>query len=173
MLSAIHSAKGLEFEAVFVIGLAEGRFPHAAASFGEQWEERRLLYVAVTRAEAPPYLTYPKQLIQDRQFQQVGMSPFLGEIDRVITAGPQGEGHWVSIMAISLGPARACSAAAPGGQRPSSRPPTCRWGPRSTTPFWSWHGCQKTVRAAFPRYPFRSPRPQKTLHLDYAKLTIL
>ena len=51
VLSTIHSSKGLEFEAVFVLGLAEGRFPHASAGYGEQLEEeRRLLYVAATRA---------------------------------------------------------------------------------------------------------------------------
>ncbi len=82
VLSTIHSAKGLEFEAVFVIGLADGRFPHASATFGESWEEeRRLLYVAATRAKTFLYLTYPRQLMtQDRQFRRTGMSPFLGEL---------------------------------------------------------------------------------------------
>lgn len=82
VLSTIHSAKGLEFDAVFVLGLAEGRFPHASAVFGEQWEEeRRLLYVAATRAKKHLYLTYPRQLMTpDRQFRRAGMSPFLGEI---------------------------------------------------------------------------------------------
>ncbi len=82
VLSTIHSAKGLEFEAVFVIGMADGRFPHAAATFGEQWEEeRRLLYVAATRAKKYLYLTYPRQLMtQDRQFRRCGMSPFLSEL---------------------------------------------------------------------------------------------
>ena len=51
VLSTVHSAKGLEWDAVFVIGLADGRFPHSSAFPGEQWEEeRRLLYVAATRA---------------------------------------------------------------------------------------------------------------------------
>jgi DNA helicase-2/ATP-dependent DNA helicase PcrA len=82
ILSTIHSAKGLEFDAVFVIGLAEGRFPHGAAGQGEQWEEeRRLLYVAATRARQHLYLTYPRELMTpDRQFRRVGMSPFLAEI---------------------------------------------------------------------------------------------
>jgi len=82
VLSTIHSAKGLEFEAVFVIGMAEGRFPHASATFGEQWEEeRRLLYVAATRAKKYLYCTFPRQLMtQDRQFRRAGMSPFLSEL---------------------------------------------------------------------------------------------
>jgi DNA helicase-2/ATP-dependent DNA helicase PcrA len=82
VLSTIHSAKGLEWEAVFVIGLAEGRFPHAKAEAGEQWEEeRRLLYVAATRAKKHLFLSYPKELMTpDRQFRRVGMSPFLAEL---------------------------------------------------------------------------------------------
>jgi DNA helicase II / ATP-dependent DNA helicase PcrA len=82
VLSTIHSAKGLEFEAVFVIGMADGRFPHASAAFGDQWEEeRRLLYVAATRAKQYLYFTYPRQLMtQDRQFHRTGMSPFLSEL---------------------------------------------------------------------------------------------
>ncbi len=82
VLSTIHSAKGLEWEAVFVIGLAEGRFPHAKAEQGEGWEEeRRLLYVAATRAKKMLYLSYPKELMTpDRQFRRVGVSPFLAEL---------------------------------------------------------------------------------------------
>jgi DNA helicase-2/ATP-dependent DNA helicase PcrA len=82
VLSTIHSAKGLEWEVVFVIGLAEGRFPHPAAESGGQWEEeRRLLYVAATRAKKMLYLCYPRDLMTvDRRFQRVGMSPFLREL---------------------------------------------------------------------------------------------
>jgi len=64
-LSTIHSAKGLEWHAVFVIWAAEGRFP---SSFNvgddEIEEERRLMYVAATRAKAELYLTYPIQLYE-------------------------------------------------------------------------------------------------------------
>lgn len=82
VLSTIHSSKGLEFDAVFIIGVADGRFPHGSAVVGEQWEEeRRLLYVATTRAKEYLYLTYPRQLMTpDRQFKHVGMSPFIGEL---------------------------------------------------------------------------------------------
>jgi len=61
ILSTIHQAKGLEWRAVFVIGLADGLFPHAKV-YGkpeELEEERRLFYVAVTRAKEQLYLTYP------------------------------------------------------------------------------------------------------------------
>ncbi len=83
ILSTIHSAKGLEWDAVFVIGLAEGRFPHQRAEPGEQWEEeRRLLYVAATRAKKYLFLSYPRELMTpDRKFHRTGMSPFLQEIN--------------------------------------------------------------------------------------------
>jgi len=82
VLSTIHSSKGLEFDAVFIIGLAEGRFPHSSAGFGDQLEEeRRLLYVAATRAKKYLYLSYPRQLMgRDRRFSYASMSPFLAEL---------------------------------------------------------------------------------------------
>jgi len=63
-LSSVHQAKGLEWSAVFVIWLAEGRFPSVrslsdANGQGEE-EERRLFYVAVTRAQDELYLCYPR-----------------------------------------------------------------------------------------------------------------
>ncbi|WP_339138148.1 MAG: ATP-dependent helicase [Candidatus Electrothrix sp. GW3-4] len=83
ILSTIHSAKGLEWDAVFVIGLCEGRFPHQRTVPGEQWEEeRRLLYVAATRAKKQLFLTYPRTIMTpDRKFLTVAMSPFLREIN--------------------------------------------------------------------------------------------
>ncbi|XCN72202.1 MAG: ATP-dependent helicase [Candidatus Electrothrix aestuarii] len=83
ILSTIHSAKGLEWDTVFVIGLAEGRFPHQKTIPGEQWEEeRRLLYVAATRAKKQLYLTYPRTIMTpDRKFLNVVMSPFIREIN--------------------------------------------------------------------------------------------
>jgi DNA helicase-2/ATP-dependent DNA helicase PcrA len=83
VLSTIHSAKGLEWDVVFVIGLAEGRFPHQNAIPGEQFEEeRRLLYVAATRARKQLFLTYPRELATpDRKLRRTVMSPFLQEIN--------------------------------------------------------------------------------------------
>jgi DNA helicase-2/ATP-dependent DNA helicase PcrA len=60
-LSTIHQAKGLEFDVVFVIMLCDGLFPSARsmeADEGEE-EERRLFYVAITRAKNELYLSYP------------------------------------------------------------------------------------------------------------------
>ncbi len=61
VLSTVHSAKGLEWHSVFVISLAEGRFPSSYALGKDESieEERRLFYVAVTRAKENLFLTYP------------------------------------------------------------------------------------------------------------------
>jgi DNA helicase-2/ATP-dependent DNA helicase PcrA len=61
VLTTVHQAKGLEWPVVFVIDLAEGRFPSSQSlreTFGEE-EERRLFYVAVTRAKEELFLCYP------------------------------------------------------------------------------------------------------------------
>lgn len=58
-ISTVHSAKGLEFKVVFLVGLEEGIFPSAQRSEEDETEEeRRLMYVAVTRARERLYMTY-------------------------------------------------------------------------------------------------------------------
>ena len=60
-ISTIHGVKGLEFKAVFVVGLEDGLFPSSRAfSLNEIQEERRLMYVAVTRAKQRLFLTHAK-----------------------------------------------------------------------------------------------------------------
>ncbi len=61
LLSTIHQAKGLEFDVVFIIMLADGSFPSARSveELDGEEEERRLFYVAITRARDELYLTYP------------------------------------------------------------------------------------------------------------------
>ncbi len=63
-LSTVHSAKGLEWRIVFIIWLTEGRFPSSQSMMDpeEMEEERRLLYVAITRAKERLFLTYPQAL---------------------------------------------------------------------------------------------------------------
>jgi DNA helicase-2/ATP-dependent DNA helicase PcrA len=82
VLSTIHQAKGLEWKAVFVIGLAAGQFPseRSLRTAKDLEEERRLFYVAVTRAEQYLYLTYP--LTAGFGNFLVGPSLFLEEVDR-------------------------------------------------------------------------------------------
>src|SRR5690606_12529306 len=60
-LTTIHQAKGLEYDVVFLIGVADGMFPgRRAIESGDVEEERRLFYVAVTRAKNELYLCFPK-----------------------------------------------------------------------------------------------------------------
>ncbi|MBQ7578941.1 MAG: UvrD-helicase domain-containing protein [Clostridia bacterium] len=63
-MMTVHSAKGLEFKVVFIVGLTEGLFPLSRAiranDPNELEEERRLMYVAITRAKERLYLTYPR-----------------------------------------------------------------------------------------------------------------
>lgn len=83
VLSTVHQAKGLEWPIVFVIWLADGRFPAAKALKNPEnlEEERRLLYVATTRAKEELYLCYP--IIGGNWRQAILMKPsrFLKEID--------------------------------------------------------------------------------------------
>ena len=80
-LSTIHQAKGLEFPVVFIIGLAQGYFPlKRAIEEGNIEEERRLFYVAATRAMDELYLTYPQIAIQSGSPSRIEPSQFIQEI---------------------------------------------------------------------------------------------
>lgn len=82
-LSTIHSAKGLEWRAVFLIWAADGRFPSPMSVMPEELEEeRRLMYVAGTRARDELYITYPIYMF-DRQLGHVmgRVSRFLDDLD--------------------------------------------------------------------------------------------
>ncbi len=83
-LSTIHQAKGLEFDVVFIIMLCDGSFPAARAienPEGEE-EERRLFYVAITRARDELYLTYPMIRVTRGSWTQQDQQPsrFLNEL---------------------------------------------------------------------------------------------
>ena len=81
-LTTIHQAKGLEFPIVFVIGLADGTFPlKRTIDEGDLEEERRLFYVAVTRAMEELYLTYPMLNQQGNQVMRLNPSRFVREVD--------------------------------------------------------------------------------------------
>lgn len=82
-LMTLHSAKGLEFPVVFLVGMEEGIFPHQN-SFTEEGgleEERRLCYVGITRAEEKLYLTCARSRIMYGRTNRNPMSRFIKEID--------------------------------------------------------------------------------------------
>jgi DNA helicase-2/ATP-dependent DNA helicase PcrA len=157
-LSTVHSAKGLEWKAVFIIWLTEGRFPsiHALETAEETEEERRLLYVAVTRARERLFLTYPRAL-----------SPRAGgwqqqEICRFLTAIPKdilprlGEPVAPPPPRKEVYPSSAPDNGFPVGMRvfhPLFGTGVIQEAPR-----------ERKVRVLFKRYG------SKVLHLDYAQL---
>ncbi|HEY4650201.1 MAG TPA: 3'-5' exonuclease, partial [Pontibacter sp.] len=82
-LMTIHSAKGLEFKNVFIVGMEENLFPSQMMlnSRADLEEERRLFYVAITRAEKKLYLTYATSRYQWGNLRACEKSRFLDEID--------------------------------------------------------------------------------------------
>lgn len=176
VLSTIHSSKGLEFDAVFVMGMADGRFPHSSAYFGEQWEEeRRLLYVAATRARKYLYLTYPRQMMTpDRQFQRVGMSPFLSELsgglfERISESPSAGDsfGYKTDYGSVSSG-------SFPNKKKKQKKLEMTDFslGCKVNHPFFGNGTVTKLSKSRSLDIHF-DRHGLKTLHLDYAKLTIL
>ena len=81
-LMTVHAAKGLEFKTVFIVGMEEQLFPSPyAESPRELEEERRLFYVAITRAEENCYISYSKSRFRNGQTNFANPSRFLKDID--------------------------------------------------------------------------------------------
>jgi len=81
-LMTLHAAKGLEYPVVFMAGLEEGMFPHSRSlnNNQEMEEERRLMYVGVTRAEDNLYFTYAKRRLIYGDYRYFTPSRFLHEV---------------------------------------------------------------------------------------------
>ncbi|MBI2597403.1 UvrD-helicase domain-containing protein [Candidatus Daviesbacteria bacterium] len=81
-LMTLHSAKGLEFPTVFMVGMEEGLFPHSRSMLNPQEleEERRLCYVGITRAKEKLYLTYSRQRLYFGTRSNNLVSRFLSDI---------------------------------------------------------------------------------------------
>ncbi|OBS30609.1 DNA helicase II [Tepidimonas fonticaldi] len=90
-LMTVHAAKGLEFDAVFITGLEEGLFPHenSLSSLDGLEEERRLMYVAITRARRRLYLTHAQTRMLHGQTRYHIPSRFLDEL-------PEDSLQWLS-----------------------------------------------------------------------------
>ncbi len=183
VLSTIHSAKGLEWDTVFIISLAEGKFPVSQALPGEQWEEeRRLLYVAATRAKRRLYMTYPREVMSvDRQFSRARLSPFLAEISPglYLSSGKSpgtGEGFGDYSGSPAFSKVRSRVRRTPAAiLRDSSKlqdTSTIAQGQTVQHPFFGRGTVDKvtgerTLEVVFDRHG------RKALHLDYAKLEMV
>ena len=93
-MMTIHSAKGLEFPVVYVVGMEEGIFPGTASMYDEEEleEERRLFYVAITRAEEHCFLSYAKTRFRYGKMEFGSPSRFLKDIDIRFLRLPQDAG---------------------------------------------------------------------------------
>ncbi|MBK9161595.1 MAG: UvrD-helicase domain-containing protein [Nitrosomonadales bacterium] len=89
-LMTVHAAKGLEFHTVFITGLEEGLFPHQnSIDSGALDEERRLMYVAITRARRRLYLTFAQSRMLHGQTHYGMVSSFLRELPEELL-------HWIT-----------------------------------------------------------------------------
>jgi DNA helicase-2/ATP-dependent DNA helicase PcrA len=120
-LMTVHSAKGLEFHTVFVTGLEEGLFPHenSLSEYDGLEEERRLAYVAVTRARRRLYLTHAQSRMLHGQVRYNIASRFLNEL-------PPGTVQWLSPKGREAREAYAVNYAS--ASRESSKQPSWRIG---------------------------------------------
>jgi DNA helicase-2/ATP-dependent DNA helicase PcrA len=96
-LMTVHTAKGLEFHTVFITGLEEGLFPHdnSLNDLDGPEEERRLMYVALTRARRRLYLTYAQSRSLHGQVRYNVPSRFVDEIPKALT-------RWLSARPSNL-----------------------------------------------------------------------
>ncbi len=112
-LMTVHAAKGLEFHSVFITGLEEGLFPHEQ-SFADAdglEEERRLMYVAITRARRRLYLTHAQSRMLHGQVRYGLPSRFLSELpENLLLPLNKRRAAWAQEPA----PASSCSGGSPG-----------------------------------------------------------
>ena len=100
-LMTMHAAKGLEFPVVFIAGMEEGLFPHsrAAASEEELEEERRLCYVAITRAQRHLYITHAMRRRTFGEEHPAEPSRFLNEIPLELLENMSAGPSWLGFAA--------------------------------------------------------------------------
>ncbi len=116
-LMTVHSAKGLEFDAVFITGLEEGLFPHenSMSDFGGLEEERRLMYVAITRARQRLYLSHAQTRLLHGQTRYNIRSRFFDEL-------PEGALKWITPKQSGFGSGFGPAINSGAGQRAWTRP---------------------------------------------------
>ena len=97
-MMTVHSAKGLEFDNVFITGLEEGLFPHENSSKEEGGvdEERRLMYVAITRARNRLYMSFAQSRMLHGQIRSNAKSRFFAELpeESLKWLSPKFQPHW-------------------------------------------------------------------------------
>jgi DNA helicase-2/ATP-dependent DNA helicase PcrA len=134
-LMTVHAAKGLEFHTVFVTGLEEGLFPHenSLSEHDGIEEERRLMYVAITRARRRLYVTHAQSRMLHGQVRYHVASRFLDELPRELV-------HWLSAHRPRMHAAIDVDTAEWGARSAANPPPpshvTPAAGARDERPGW-------------------------------------
>ncbi len=118
-MMTVHSAKGLEFDAVFITGLEEGLFPHENAVSDPQGleEERRLMYVAITRARRRLYLSFSQTRMLHGHTRYNMRSRFLDELPPTLLKWLGPRLHPGAYGGAARGPAETASWSASPGRR--------------------------------------------------------
>jgi DNA helicase-2/ATP-dependent DNA helicase PcrA len=104
-LMTVHASKGLEFDAVFITGLEQGLFPSMregeASNERDPEEERRLFYVALTRARARVFLSYASERMRWGSREYTLASEFISDIDARLVTAPKEQGEEEDIIEIT------------------------------------------------------------------------
>jgi DNA helicase-2/ATP-dependent DNA helicase PcrA len=165
VLMTMHSAKGLEFPVVFIIGMEEGVFPHsrAFADNEELEEERRLAYVGITRAEEELFLTCARMRTLFGRTAANAPSRFLQEIppellEKVSMGGSIGGGFSRAGRTSSWGSSGGSSAAASSTSRGTTAG-SSTWGTPSSFGRPSAGAAAPSPAAAAKPPAFRAPQP--------------
>jgi DNA helicase-2/ATP-dependent DNA helicase PcrA len=107
-LMTLHNAKGLEYDTVFVVGCEDGAFPHMRAlEEGGEEEERRLCYVAITRARQRLYMTWARERRLFGRAEHNLPSRFIDELPAELTERHQKQTIGMTWSTSAAGPARA------------------------------------------------------------------
>ncbi len=116
-LMTVHAAKGLEFNAVFITGLEQGLFPHQNSQNvdGGLDEERRLMYVAITRARRRLYLTFAQSRMLHGKVSYGMASNFLRELPEELV-------HWLSPRLVQRNPFASFGYTPPAASAPLAAP---------------------------------------------------
>jgi len=173
-LMTVHAAKGLEFHTVFITGLEQGLFPHQnSIDSGEIDEERRLMYVAITRARRRLYLSFAQSRMLHGQVHYGMASSFLRELPEELL-------HWLTPRFVAGGHAakrETASYQVAFGAAPAPAAPSSVWHPgqrvfhqkfgEGTITGVEGSGADGRVQVNFKH------AGSKWLALEYAKLTSL
>lgn len=158
-LMTVHSSKGLEFEYVFIAGLEENLFPSMSmmTSSNDIEEERRLCYVAVTRARKALALSFASTRMRNGKHESNPPSRFIGEIDRRFFLNPLDKEDYSSSSPLDYGTSsRPVAVRGTSPQRPSSQ---------------GFHPRPQTIQR--PSAPTAASRPVRDLDFDGVPMTSL